>query len=210
MSDTARLFEEWAQKLAGTYLKDKRISVPATINSVDTDSLTCEVTTIGDDAAVTIPGVLLSAEVSDGFVVIPSVNSTVYIALTTRNQVFVEMYSDLDAVFISIPTGTPNTWTKVLINNNPNLFGGVTGIRFNDGSYGGLVIGGGSGNNLISQLNTLNQQLQAIITILTGTVIDEPGNGAPSALQAALKIALTGLSGPSFSGLLNNLITHGK
>jgi hypothetical protein len=46
------------------------------------------------------------------------------------------------------------------------------------------------GSELETQLEKNNDLLQAIIDILTGTVIDEPGSGSPSALQAALKTAI--------------------
>jgi len=47
------------------------------------------------------------------------------------------------------------------------------------------------GTELKTQLDKNNDLLQALITIINGSVIPEPGSGAASALQAALKVAIT-------------------
>ena len=52
-------------------------------------------------------------------------------------------------------------------NNNGILISWQRHYEFNDGSYGGLVIGTGN-NGLQAELNNLNAQLQALINIIKG------------------------------------------
>lgn len=61
-----------------------------------------------------------------------------------------------------------------------------------------IAIGDVSGNDFVAlaqkvldNFNSLKTHFDAIETVLTGTVINEAGSGAPSALQAALKLAIT-------------------
>lgn len=61
-----------------------------------------------------------------------------------------------------------------------------------------IAIGDASGNDFVAlaqkvldNFNALKTHFSAIETVLTGTVINEPGNGLPSALQAALKVAIS-------------------
>lgn len=98
------------QRLAGTYLKDIISIYACNVDSVDDGGRTCDCTPIGGDANTSLPGVLLCAENNNGFIIFPSVNSTVIVALSTRNTAFVLMYSDIDKV------------------------------QFMDGSLGGMVI----------------------------------------------------------------------
>jgi hypothetical protein len=200
-----RSIEEAVQKLSGTYLKDIVTIIQCTVNSYDTNALTCDCTPLSDNAITDIPGVQLSAEVSDGFVVFPSVGSTVYVALTTRNTAFVLIYSELDSVLFSIPNGTSGTWTKLLIQAS----GTIPGIVMNDGSYGGLVIGAGnSGNNLITQLGNNNAYITALYTasLQLATVLDGLVPGTLAAFNATMAGQILG----NYSNILNRLITQGK
>jgi hypothetical protein len=60
-------------------------------------------------------------------------------------------------------------------------------LKLNTGSEAMVL-----GDELKTQLDKTNTLLQAIINIISGTVITEPGSGAPSALQTALSAAITG------------------
>jgi phage baseplate assembly protein gpV len=50
--------------------------------------------------------------------------------------------------------------------------------------------------------------IDTILTVLNGASIPEPGSGSPSALQIALKSALTGKSSGVWTGLENDKIKH--
>jgi len=77
-------------------------------------------------------------------------------------------------------------------------------LQFNGGENGGLTIT----PELVTQLNKTNELLQAVLTVLSGTPIPEPGNGSPSALQAALKAAVAGKQLGDYTSIENPKITH--
>lgn len=79
-------------------------------------------------------------------------------------------------------------------------------IIINGGGHKGLIIW----DKLKAQLDANSSILQSLISTLTSTPITEPGNGAPSALQAKLSAALAGQSPGSFTeDILNDKIKHG-
>jgi len=80
----------------------------------------------------------------------------------------------------------------------------VDAMVFNGGENGGLTIT----PELKTQLDKTNELLQAVITVLTGTPIPEPGNGSPSALQTALKSAITEKALGDYSQIEDTKITH--
>jgi hypothetical protein len=77
-------------------------------------------------------------------------------------------------------------------------------IQFNGGTNGGLTIT----PTLVENLDKNNSILEAILNVLKGAQIMEPGNGSPSALQTALKAAVTGKELGDFSKIENEKITH--
>ncbi len=96
-----------------------------------------------------------------------------------------------------------------IIENNPNdafviRASEIDTITINKGDNGGLAIT----PKLVEELNKNNQILQGIMQILNGTPINEPGNGSPSALQTALKGAITGKQLGDFSKIENEKIKH--
>ena len=77
-------------------------------------------------------------------------------------------------------------------------------LQFNGGENGGLTIT----PELVTQLNKTNEMLQAVLGVLSGAPIPEPGNGSPSALQAALKTAVAGKELGNYNNIENSKITH--
>ena len=84
------------------------------------------------------------------------------------------------------------------------MFSEVESIVIDGGENGGLTIA----PTLVQELNKNNELLQAIITVLSGPQIPEPGNGSPSALQTALKGAISGKKLGDFSNIENKKIKH--
>jgi hypothetical protein len=93
-----RDWETMIQKNAGTYLKDIVSILVCTVDSVDKPNRTCDCTPIGGDATTQVPGVQLCAENDNGFLVYPTVGSTVIVALSKRNVAFVVMWSGVDSI----------------------------------------------------------------------------------------------------------------
>ena len=173
---------EAIQKIAGTQLSDKVYVVACTVDTVDIPSRTCDCTVISGQGVTEIPNVLLMTEVDDGFFLVPTVGSTVFVVYSTYNEPFVCLFSQVDQIIFK-----------------------ADAIQFNDGSFGGLT----KTLELRDQLNKTNQLLTALLNIINGPPIPEPGSSAPSALQAALKAAITGQSLGDYSEIENPIITHG-
>lgn len=171
------------QKIAGNDLDDKVQYVSCTVNFADASTRTCDCTPIGGDSGTDIPNVLLMADVDDGWLLIPAEGSTVIVSYSTRNEPYVSLFSAIDKAFFVV--------------------GGV--IQFNGGEFGGLT----KTLELQLQLDKTNQLLTALLTVINGAPIPEPGSGSPSALQIALKTALVGQELGDYSNIENTSIIHG-
>lgn len=75
-------------------------------------------------------------------------------------------------------------------------------IQFNGGTLGGLF----EKAKLTAELNKEKAITQAMLTVIQGAPIAEPGNGSPSAFQAALLGALVGKQLPNYSDVVNDKI----
>lgn len=62
---------------------------------------------------------------------------------------------------------------------------------------------------LKNELKKVNEVLQALLDVINGSEIMEPGNGQPSALKAALMVAVTGKVLPTYNDITNEKVTHG-
>ena len=71
------------------------------------------------------------------------------------------------------------------------------GIVYNEGTQGVPKA---------SEIGKMIDMLNAIIGIINGSPIPEPGSSSPSALQAAIKTAISGLDMPTLATLQNNAI----
>lgn len=186
------------QILAGTYNKDELTLELATVTGVDLTAYTCSVTLTSGDSQVNYNNVQLTAELgSDGFILVPKVGSNILIHITTRNEIYMFQCSEIDQVLI-YRDNEDGTYHSIQLT--------TSGIQLEDGSYGGLV----RYDNLITLLTQTNKLLSLLLGVINNTVINEPGNGAPSALQQALKAALSGQDVGSLDELDSQYITHGK
>lgn len=140
MSD--RSIQEAIQKLAGTHLSDNIHMLAATVNEVDQMARTCTCTPIGGKAVTDLGNVQLMAEVDDGFLKIPAINSTVIIMWSTRNVPYIALYSALQRVFIVT----------------------LDGIQFQGGELGGLPIVG----EVVNRLNNIEQAFNLLNTKVNG------------------------------------------
>lgn len=116
---------EAIQKISGTQFNDNVKLLAASVVSVNESARTCVVTTTSSQASVTIENVQLMASVDDGFLLIPTIDSTVIVSYSTHNAPFITLFSSIDKVLIIVG----NTQMKIT--------DGL--VQFNDGSLGGLV-----------------------------------------------------------------------
>lgn len=86
------------RQLAGTDNIDGVSSFDCTVDSVDEDEFTCDVTAIGSNATTSVPGVRIASESNDGFKMIPKVGSTVTVIVTDRGLAYISMFSDIEKV----------------------------------------------------------------------------------------------------------------
>ena len=109
---------------------------------------------------------------------------------------------------VEYPASGSTVLVGVIRNNPETCFilktSEVEKIEINGGDNGGLVIW----PDTKAELEKNNEILQGLLDILTGTPINEPGNGAPSALQAALSVALAGKQVGDFDNKENEKVTH--
>ena len=77
-------------------------------------------------------------------------------------------------------------------------------ILFHEGKVSGMV----NAVALKEQLGKNNELLEAIINIINGSPVNEPGNGSPSALQLALKNAILNKGLGDFSSIENEKVKH--
>jgi hypothetical protein len=181
MSDDA--IKQAIQKMAGTHLKDEVYVTRCSVNSYDPSTRTVDCSPIDGSSGTDIPNVQLMADVDDGFLLVPEIGSTVIVNHSKYGTPYVSLFSGI-ASRLDCASGV---------------------IQYNDGSFGGLT----KTLELQTQLDKTNQLLTAILDIINGVPIDEPGSGAPSALQAALRAALSGQELGDYSQIENTRITHG-
>lgn len=186
-----RDIEMAVRKLAGVDLNDNLALVACTVVSVDLDSRTCDCTPISGDAVTDIPNVQLMAELDDGFLIVPSVNSTVFVLYSTRHVPYVALFSQIDQIIMI--TGN----SQVIIKDGL--------IQFNDGSYGGLI----QIAQLVTKLNNLENTVNDLIKkydLHTHTGVQAgAGISAPP-----VPLELETLTPTQQEELENTTVTHGK
>lgn len=150
-----RALIESIQRAAGTYNKDIVSIIVCTVSdnsNADTD-FTIDCTPISGEADTSIPKVKLNAEANDGFLIVPSIGSTVMVANSTRNGYYVYMYSDIDKVSCVIDGSNSYTFDK-------------NGFVFNSGAFGGMAKTGviaAKLDVLEGEVNTLKAVIAAIL-----------------------------------------------
>ena len=92
----------------------------------------------------------------------------------------------------------PGKWCLLKCSN-------LTKVHLNGDSLGGLT----KTLELKTQINKLNSLVTHLVAVINGAAIPEPGSGASSALQIALKAAITADSVGDFSNIENINVKHG-
>lgn len=166
MSDSK--IRDAVRQLAGTHLSDEVNILACKVDSVDIDARTCDCTAIGGQGVTEIPNVLLMAEVDDGFLMVPAVDSTVIVCYSKRNVPFVCLFSQIDQVLIIVGSSVLSMKDGAIV--------------FNDGKLGGLI----NIKDLVSKMNTIEEDLNTIKQAFTSwTPVPEDGGAALKAATAS-------------------------
>lgn len=155
------------QKLAGTFKEDTVQLIIGTVESVDEDKAICSVKIQND---VVLPNVSLQASICDGLLIIPVVDSTVYVLTSKYNTPLVIQWSDIDKFMLQVG----DSYLEV---NNDGSF------QFNDGSFDGLVKVGA----LVDKINALENLLNGFITIYNTHTHTASSFGAPTTVPSAIE-----------------------
>lgn len=126
-----------------------------------------------------------------GFIEVPKKNSTVLVALigNSRDNAFVVMCSEVDKVLMKVGAKTYE------MNSD--------GIKLNGDTYSIVKA------ETLKTAMDANKQFLTVFKNLLSIPINEPGNGAPSAFQAALNGALSSLNLGDHSQIENTNVKHG-
>lgn len=174
--------------IAGTHVPNTK-TFTATVLQVEDSEYTCTVQA-GQDRYIARLKAVLDMEDTEGFVLIPAQNSEVIITEINVGEFAVTGYSTINKILLKTGEST------LKMDKN--------GVVFNEGSFGGLI----KIQELKSELDKINQIVQAIMTVLSGAPVAEPGNGNPSALQQVLSSAIAGKLLPTYSTIENEKIKH--
>lgn len=171
------------EKLSGTFQQDTLSMVICTVDAVNENAFTCDCTPIGGDATTSIPGVNLNAEANDGFLIVPSIGSTIVVATSKRNNFYVFMFSDISKVRILCDK------TYFELNQIDGLlFSNATGTNF---SVGALFTIKTQSENLKSILSDLIDAINLMTqTVTSGVSVAPPLNAT---VFTAIKTRLNNL-----------------
>jgi phage baseplate assembly protein gpV len=161
------------------------------VKSVDADKRTCVVI---DSHDLLWEDVLLGVAEGEGNWNKPSVGSMVNISIIENidGAAFVSMFSEVDEVYLNCKDGAKFALTS-------------DGKVKANGDKWTMV----KGDELKSVMDTNKQFITALESTIN-VVVNEPGNGAPSAFQAALISALSGVSWGDHSQITNDKVLHGN
>lgn len=162
----------------------------ATVQSVDIASRTCICSAITGNASIEITARLM-AEVDDGFLLVPTVGSTVIVSYSKAVAPYISLFSQVDKV--------------VLISGDYGLEINADGVKINDGSDGGLV----KVKELTDRLNKLEDALGDLIskfnTHTHAGVTTGSGVSGTTATPSTKTVTQT-----DRADLENTTVTHGK
>jgi hypothetical protein len=177
---------EAIRKMASLGFPDELYWMAANVNSVDLDKRTCSVTAITGSSDLEIPDVKLQAAIADGFLLVPAIDSIIFIAYSKHNEPFVALFSDIDYMLLVVGS------SAIEITKDGHL-------KLNDGSYGGLI----KIDELIGKINAIENKVNQIISAFNSH--SHPSNGSITPTQISGSLANT-----QKSDIENSVITHGQ
>jgi len=181
MSDRAII--EAIIKMTGQHKVDPVTYVDAEVNSVDVPRRICSCTVIAGHTEYQLNTVKLMAVVDDGLLIEPVVGSSVKIIFSANLEAFVCQYSEIENITIDAKTK----------------------IKFNDGSFGGLI----KIEELVKKMNTIEQDMNTLKQAFASWVVT-PADGALALKVLSTQWSSKSLSKTKVSELENTKITHGS
>lgn len=178
MSDRAIITA--VQKMTGVFKKNDCYYVIGEVKSVSGN--TCVVTIVSGDSELDVPNVLLQAEVCDGLLITPVVNSNVLLCLSNYSPPYVAMFSDIDEFYLQVGD------SSLTVTNDGK-------IKLNDGQLGGLI-----------KIQDLTSKLNDMVTAIN----IELGKIQTGIAAAGGSYSPTNLSQFNKTDYENSDITHGS
>lgn len=178
-----RAIVEAITKMTGQHKLDPVYYVNAEVISVDVAKRVCSCQVIEGQTAYELPTVKLMAVVDDGLLLEPRVGSTVKVIFSIIIEPFVCQYSELETVVIDARAS----------------------IKFNDGSFGGLV----KSTDLTDRINAIEDSINDLKTAFSSWIVI-PSDGGAALKTATLKWQTESLEKTKVSDIENPKITHGK
>jgi hypothetical protein len=185
------------QILAGTYDKDLLSFEVAKVTAVDTKNWLCTADLVSGTTAQpagsatqnTYSNIQLSSEVaSNGFIQVPKINSNVILAITWRNEAYVFMCSEVDALVFH-QLNPDNSYEEFVINCNSSYSPSLPlGIQLMDGAGNGVSITSGS-----ATATNNNGKTGIVISAGTGKVTNDANGITISNSSASLSNKSNGI-----------------
>ncbi|MGN7818777.1 hypothetical protein ACTJJB_01535 [Chitinophaga sp. 22536] len=189
MSDSK--IERAVRQLAGMDASDKVSMMLCNVESVDIDNRTCTCSNITGTAVADILDAQLMAEVDDGVLHVPAVNSTVVVVLSKYVPPYVAMFSELDRIYTVVGNS--------VIDVSPDK------ITLNNGSFGGLV----KVIDLTNKLNALENKVNDLVTTFNSHV--HTGVTTGTGATAITATPVTGTITPTQRNEIENTtVIHGS
>lgn len=166
MSNESRTIQECVRILAGTTGMKQVMLIIGEVKEVDEDNRTCSVESTIDTETLLYSGVGLIPETADGFVLVPSIDSTVIMARFENGETYIIKCSDIQKINCYISAAHKFTFD-------------TSGFIWNGGSLGGMV----KVIDLTAKINALENKLNAVLTAI-GTTWVPVANDGGAALKA--------------------------
>lgn len=163
MSD--RAIRDAINQIAGTHLTNKVHAVTANVLAIDLPSRTCTCQIVDGHVNNTLPNVKLMASIDDGFLIQPTLNSTVCLIISDFGEPYISQYSGIDK--ITLRGGDLGGLTKVIsltqkLNILENKLNSLL-LKFNFHTHNVTAVGVPTGPNLSPESGSLTPTQQAEI-----------------------------------------------
>ena len=157
-----RSIRDAINQIAGTHLTNKVHAVTATVLSVDIPNRICTCQIVDGHVNNILPNVKLMASVDDGFLIQPTVNSTVCLIISDFSEPYISQYSGIDKIILN--GGDLGGLVKVItltkkINTLENKVNALV-TKYNNHTHNVIAVGIPVGPNLLPEVGFLTPTQQ--------------------------------------------------